>query len=256
MKTIEEKAEAYDFAIEKAKELMKKGYDVLMPELFPELAISEDERIRKFLLNLVTPIIPEIIEQEGVDKDAVLNYLERQKEQKLTTIPERICPKFSVGDTVRRKGYADHAVIEIYLCKDPVYICKNDEGLESHIPFSEQDKWELVKEQKPNPLYGTTNEYYHEAYYADSKKPENYDHEMWKNCEANFEGGKQEVINNPEKYGLQKIQKIEPSRPSWKPTKDQLESIRYLLEEYRPWLINSADARKDLRDVYEQLKKL
>ena len=31
-----------------------------------------------------------------------------------------------------------------------------------------------------------------------------YDHEMWKNCEANFEGGKKEVIEHPEKYGLQK----------------------------------------------------
>ena len=27
---------------------------------------------------------------------------------------------------------------------------------------------------------------------------------MWKNCEANFEGGKKEVIEHPEKYGLQK----------------------------------------------------
>ena len=36
------------------------------------------------------------------------------------------------------------------------------------------------------------------------QKPVDYDHEMWKNCEANFEGGKKEVIENPEKYGLQK----------------------------------------------------
>ena len=42
--------------------------------------------------------------------------------------------------------------------------------------------------------------------YSDKKQkeqnPVDYDHEMWKNCEANFEGGKKEVINNPEKYGL------------------------------------------------------
>lgn len=349
MKTIEEKAKAYDFAIEKAKELMKKGYDVLMPELFPELAISEDERIRKEIVSLVLKILGQEKDNLSDKKyDSMLHWLERQKEQKSITIPERIRPKFSVGDTVCRKGYADHTVIEIYLCKDPVYICKNDEGLESHILFSEQDEWELVKEQKPNPLYGTTDEYYREAYYADSKKSENYDHEMWKNCEANFEGGKKEVVNNPEKYGLCKKQEwseedeeviklIESStwdgekltqgeagvvhrwlkdlpnrfslrpqpkdewseedeecrqeliqyieqrigdgttgqslwnkwhrwlkdipnrislRPHWKPTKDQLESIRYLLEDYSPWLISSADARKDLRDVYEQLKKL
>lgn len=34
------------------------------------------------------------------------------------------------------------------------------------------------------------------------QKPINYDHEMRKNCEVNFEGGKRDVINNPEKYGL------------------------------------------------------
>lgn len=37
---------------------------------------------------------------------------------------------------------------------------------------------------------------------ANEQKPSDYDHEMWKNCEVNFEGGKKEVINNPEKYGL------------------------------------------------------
>ncbi len=36
------------------------------------------------------------------------------------------------------------------------------------------------------------------------QKPVDYDHEMWKNCVANFEGGKKEVIEHPEKYGLQK----------------------------------------------------
>lgn len=39
------------------------------------------------------------------------------------------------------------------------------------------------------------------------QKPVDYDHEMWKNCEANFEGGKKEVIDHPEKYGLHKEQK-------------------------------------------------
>ena len=40
------------------------------------------------------------------------------------------------------------------------------------------------------------------------QKPADYDHEMWKNCEANFEGGKAEVISNPEKYGLSRQKSI------------------------------------------------
>ena len=41
-------------------------------------------------------------------------------------------------------------------------------------------------------------------YIQKEQKPVDYDHEMWKNCEANFEGGKREVIEHPERYGLQK----------------------------------------------------
>jgi len=115
--------------------------------LIPELRKSEDERIREALVEYFSQ--PEDIDTiQGVRIEKVRAWLEKQKEQKSTTIPERIRPKFSVGDTVCRNGYVDHTVIEIYLWKDPVYVCKNDEGLESHISFSEQDKWEK-KEQKP-----------------------------------------------------------------------------------------------------------
>lgn len=41
------------------------------------------------------------------------------------------------------------------------------------------------------------------------QNPVDYDHEMWKNCVANFEGGKKEVIEHPEKYGLTK------QKPEW-----------------------------------------
>lgn len=90
-------------------------------------------------------------------------------------------------------------------------------------------------------------------------KSANYDHEMWKNCEANFEGGKAEVINNPEKYGLSKqwdSHEYVRKDTIWKPTKGQLESIRWLLEDYSPWLISSRDAREDLETVYNELRKL
>jgi hypothetical protein len=40
--------------------------------------------------------------------------------------------------------------------------------------------------------------------YRSEQKPADYDHEMWKNCVVNFEGGKKEVIEHPERYGLQK----------------------------------------------------
>jgi len=58
--------------------------------------------------------------------------------------------KFKIGDTVCRQGWADHTIEKIYNdgSFEPVYICKNEEGLESHISFSEQDEWKLKDENK------------------------------------------------------------------------------------------------------------
>ena len=55
MKTIEEKAKAYDEALDKAKQFSEKPYledsKGIVEYLFPELKESEDERIRKFIAN-------------------------------------------------------------------------------------------------------------------------------------------------------------------------------------------------------------
>ena len=92
--------------------------------------------------------------RRGIDSIA-LKYAvigaEWQKGQKPDFIiaPKRIRPRFAVGDTVCRPMWSDHTIREIYIdCDNPVYICVNEEGTESHISFSEQDEWER-KEQKP-----------------------------------------------------------------------------------------------------------
>lgn len=51
-------------------------------------------------------------------------------------------PKFKVGDTLVRQGYAPHTIRSIW--ENHTYICVNDEGDESHILVSEQDEWELL----------------------------------------------------------------------------------------------------------------
>mgnify|MGYP006873028368 CR=1 FL=1 len=65
-KTIEEKAKAYDEAIEKARKIQKYSSDLAekkrMEELFPELKESEDERIRKDIMEFIkrnkSPLAP------------------------------------------------------------------------------------------------------------------------------------------------------------------------------------------------------
>lgn len=64
------------------KEAMKVAVDALK-EAFPELAESEDERIRKGLVKLLT-VAGEayVVNSTGIKKDSYLAYLEKQKEQK------------------------------------------------------------------------------------------------------------------------------------------------------------------------------
>ena len=82
MKTIEEKAKAYDDAIERVKRLVaSKEIDVAdMEFIFPELRESEDERIRKKLIGIFTN--QSLCDVYNLKSEDVLAYLEKQKEQK------------------------------------------------------------------------------------------------------------------------------------------------------------------------------
>ena len=93
--TIEERAKAYDEALERAKEIKSKIlYSHLSTEsckavseyidtIIPQLAESEDERIRKGLIKLLTVASEAyLVESTGIKKDSYLAWLEKQKEQK------------------------------------------------------------------------------------------------------------------------------------------------------------------------------
>ena len=86
--TDKEKAKAYDEALERAKAMiddLRKGEDILavsdLEAMFPELRESEDERIRKELINFI------LYKAKGVSEEqehSWVTYLEKQKEQKPT----------------------------------------------------------------------------------------------------------------------------------------------------------------------------
>lgn len=75
IKAMVKTCEKYNKALEKARELMDKGYDVLMPEIFPELKESEDEKIRKEIIDF--------IKSRGGFKGDWIAWLEKQKNKKL-----------------------------------------------------------------------------------------------------------------------------------------------------------------------------
>ena len=140
---------AYKDALERAKlsrlQLLDIGEEATNIEyIFPELKENEDERIKKALLEHIKGITSwEYF--LGINKEQMIAWLEKQGKQNFLKIA-----KFKVGDTICRKGYTDHIVTDIYdKCEIPVYICKTDEG-ESHITFTDQDKWNLKPYWKPS----------------------------------------------------------------------------------------------------------
>lgn len=89
--TIEEKAKAYDKAVEKAKifkehllEINDKGYADEMDYIFPELAESEDEKIRKHLITLFKDEYGKNSNARfaGIKVKDIIAWLEKQSEQK------------------------------------------------------------------------------------------------------------------------------------------------------------------------------
>ena len=94
MKTIEEKAKAYDEALERAKEIInsyeKRGLEELLfyakedlGGIFPELKDGEyyDERIRKAII-LTIKDNETLVSMNGFSKNDMIAWLEKQGEQK------------------------------------------------------------------------------------------------------------------------------------------------------------------------------
>ena len=81
--TIEQKAKKYDEALESIKELYSKGSRVVVSKeefetIFPELAESEDEKIRKVIRGWINTR-PAFFFDNGISKEEMLAWLEKQK---------------------------------------------------------------------------------------------------------------------------------------------------------------------------------
>lgn len=88
--SVEEKAKAYDEAIERAKKCLNETRDncFVRPDIiFPELKESEGERIRKQLLNWFKSCHWYAINDGRLKRDDIIAWLEKQKEQEPTTQP-------------------------------------------------------------------------------------------------------------------------------------------------------------------------
>ena len=105
--TIEQKAKAYDGLIERLKDLkFSCRFSPLsdtIDEIFPELKESEDERIRKLLIEAVIQVLQDqYCSNRGVSKEKVIAWLEKQDEQKPA---DKVEPKFKVGQWITNGDY-------------------------------------------------------------------------------------------------------------------------------------------------------
>jgi hypothetical protein len=122
--SIEEKAKAYDEAIEKAKEYFNSPrtcFDIeQLCNIFPELTQSDDERIRKEMIFYFQEEIPQCSIQEHADKmKKFIAWLEKQGEQKPA---DKIEPKFKVGDwVVYYRNDSSREVLQVYDIRDGRY---------------------------------------------------------------------------------------------------------------------------------------
>lgn len=130
--TIEQKARAYDQAIERANELLYvSDKDSLqyktIESIFPELKESEDQKIKKSFVRLIKSFHDvNFPTPENFTRKDMLDWLEKQGEQK----PIEIIPKFNVGDWIT-DGDIVGQVISVneeyyhYICngfEQPLYI--------------------------------------------------------------------------------------------------------------------------------------
>ena len=144
----EEKAKAYDEAIKVAESIHRFSSDPAeikrMEQIFPELEESEDERIRKALVEMVHDTTGDSLWVDyNVHKEDALAWLEKQGKQKLVQETEPT-PIFKIGDILKRKG-KDYT-FRVDRIQGGYYHCDRNHG--AFFPIEEQGLWQLVA-QKP-----------------------------------------------------------------------------------------------------------
>jgi len=92
----------YNELIDAIKEMMEAnphdgGLQNLVQDNVPELAESEDEKVRKWLIDTIKSVPNDSIEWDIIDKSDVLAWLEKQGEKNST---DKVEPKFNAGNWI------------------------------------------------------------------------------------------------------------------------------------------------------------
>lgn len=134
--------EKYKKALAWAKSAIQAGAEGMLKEdlehIFPELTESDDEKIRKALVEMVHDTTGDSLWIDyNVHKEDALDWLEKKSEQKI--------PKFKTGDFIQYKGMGHNRYTINEVCGTTHYI--NSQGKRMDMSYTDAN-FELV-EQKP-----------------------------------------------------------------------------------------------------------
>ena len=119
----------------------------VLEDILPELAESDNERIRKKCIELIKRVIPSGDSQSQESKEILdcISYLEKQKPE-----IKYVYPKFRKGDVIEPitpNGY--FTPVRVVGIWDGSYSCRSDDGKAYlSLPIKQEDEYRLV-EQKP-----------------------------------------------------------------------------------------------------------
>lgn len=198
-------------------------------EAIPELIESEDEKIRKEIIDFATKA------NNGVTSILANNYnfnkwialIEKQAEQKTVVI----IPKFRVGDVIRPKGSTAEYTIESISGE-----CYHGKGWGLHL--SNDDDYELV-EQKPAEWSEEDEKLLRDVSDTYFYNDEDYPEETYK-----------QMLKRVLDWMNKRAKSLRP-QSNWKPDSSMLICLEYAIKH-----INKDGDKRILSKLLEQLKKL
>lgn len=203
--------------------------------LVPELKESEDERIRKELIQYLKdyPNLPNGI----YCRDDFFAWLEKQGSQNLDNSAKtcKVEPKFKVGDTIHEIGERHFFPMVIEKIKDGDYVCDNGS---TFINIEFQDKYELVVQ---NPTWSEEDEKTAQRIVDTIMKYAISPHSIINGDKPNLEYAQEfESWLKSLKFRIQ---------PQWKPSDEQMGALDDV--------ISSRDVKYNiLSELWKELKKL
>ena len=155
--TTEEKAKAYDEVLERAKEQIKEcgdneGRKRMIRKIFPGLVESEDERIKKSLINelKINASLRYEICRCGWNPDKLVAWLEKQKDTSLETAMKEVTKdKESAVAFLKSAGILDESenLAEPY-CTQNSDKCAGCNNVKGCVTCVNGDQWAHIEEQK------------------------------------------------------------------------------------------------------------